>query len=236
MWVEARYREREKAEEEAKALAERARAENPDLFRLERLWMPLEEGVALIRGGLLLDVASFFCDCWIVVCEHNKPATDLRIGALGRDIVDNSTGPVFKDFTRSYVQVRVHIAKFYPPSDTDDLEHPGEAALCGLRGDHGDAVCRLMLFLGSTGRRESGTVDKGCSYWFHSAGGFKDKDNLTIGETPSRMVRLPNSPLTDFYDIMMRLDLETGKENAKDFCDKFNENKRCQRDTSFFPS
>ncbi|KAG6354601.1 hypothetical protein INS49_004619 [Diaporthe citri] len=227
--VQAAYREaeaaREKAAEEARALEDRAEQENPGLYTQDKLWLPHAPGVAIIRGDLLVDVASFFRDSDITVREHNAPNTNRSLQGKGQDIVEayNDT-EIRRFFMRWHAQVRVQIDKFHSPPDTIDLENPGERVLCGMRGERGNAICGLILFLGSTGGPEAGRVDKKCSYWFHSALGFPGKGMWDIGDTPFRMVRVPTKPVPDVYDIMLRFDLTREKERAKHFADNFSEN------------
>ncbi|KAK7710309.1 hypothetical protein SLS64_005894 [Diaporthe eres] len=226
--VEAQHREaeaaREKAAEEAKAREARAEEENPGLYRRDKLWLPHAPGVAVIRGDLLVDVASFFRDCDITVREHNAPNTNRSLKGKGGSIADaHDDAEINRFFMRWHSQLQVQIDKFHSPPDTIDLENPGERVLCGLRGAHGNAMCGLIFFLGSTGEPEAGRVDKKCSYGFHSALGFSDKDIRNIGDTSFRMVRIPNRPIPDLYDIMLRFDLPRGKKSAKRFYDNFSE-------------
>lgn len=217
--------ERERAAEEAKALTDRAEDENPGLYRRDKLWMPHAPGVAVIRGHLLVDVASFFGNCDITVREHNAPTTNRSLQGKGRDIVeaseDKETNQVFM---RWYDQVQVQIDKFYPPPDTNDVENPGEGTLCGMRGAHGNAMCGLILFLGTTGEPGAGRVDKQCKYWFYSDLGFPGKNIWDIGDTPFRMVRVPTEPAPDIYEVMLRFNLKRGKKTAEHFRDNFKKN------------
>lgn len=216
---------RERAAEEAKSLEDRAEEENPGLYRQDKLWLPHAPGVAIIRGDLLVDVASFFRDCDITVREHNAPNTNRSLQGKGQDIVEAyEDTDIRRFFMRWHVQVQVQIDKFHAPPDTIDLKHPGERALCGLRGAHGNAMCGLILFLGSTGEPEAGRVDKKCKYWFYSELGFPDKNIREIGDTPFRMVRVSIKPVPDIYEIMLRFALTRGKESAKHFGDNFSEN------------
>lgn len=118
--------------------------------------------------------------------------------------------------------MQVHISKFNLPPDTDTLKHPGERALCGLRGEHGNAVCNLILFLGTTGPpdQQPSRVDYQCAYWIHRPEGFKNKE-LSIGESPCRMVRMPKAKVryAELYEIMLCLNME--KNYADDVRDKF---------------
>lgn len=225
-WRQARKED----EEKETALTRRARAENPDLLRLKKIWLPLAPGVAIIRGDMLVDVATFFCDCDITVEEHNEPSLNRRFKGKGEDIIAQVTGPdidwEFKWSTCLFTQVRVSIDKFRGPADAKDSKHPGRAALCGLKGAHGNAMCGLILFLGSTGEPASEKIDKECSYWIYSAWGFPSRDLSKIGETPFRMVRLANVRKPDTLEIMVRFDLATGKERAKSFCENFGLNLR----------
>lgn len=217
--------EREREAEEARALTDRAEDENPGLYRQDKLWMPHAPGVAVIRGHLLVDVASFFRDCDITVREHNAPTTNRSLQGKGRDIIElGEDKEINQVFMRWYDQVQVQIDKFYPPPDTIDIEHPGEGILCGMRGAHGNAMCGLILFLGTTGEPEAERVDKQCKYWFYSASGFPGKNIWDIGDTPFRMVRVPAEPAPDIYEIMLRFNLKRGKKTAEHFRDNFKKN------------
>lgn len=223
------YREaeaaRERASEEAKAREDRAEEESPGLYTQDKLWLPHAPGVAIIRGDLLVDVASFFRDCDFTVREHNAPNTNISVQCKGWEIVNaHKDAGIRRVFMRWTSQLQVQIDKFHSPPDMIDLEHPGQRVLCGLRGAHGNAVCGLIIFLGSTGEPEAGRVDKKCSYWFHSASGFSDKDIRDIGDTSCRMVRIPTKPVPDLYDIMLRFGLTRGKHSAEHFHDNFNTN------------
>lgn len=218
--------ERENAAQEARDLTARAEKENPGLFSQDKLWLPHAPGVALIRGDLLADVANFFRECDITVHEHNEPTTELRLRGTGYEIFESSEHPEMRFFMRPTVQVRVQIDKFRPPPDTVDLEHPEERVLCNMRGEHGNAMYRLILFLGFTGKSNGGDreIDKKCSYWYYFASGFDPE--LEIGDTTFRMVRVSTEPAPDVYEIMLRLGLERGREKAKHFRDNFNETVR----------
>ncbi|KAI7779296.1 hypothetical protein LA080_000967 [Diaporthe eres] len=216
---------RERAAEEARAAEDRAEEENPGLYRQDKLWLPHAPGVAVIRGDLLVDVASFFRDCDITVREHNSPNTNRSLKGKGGSIADaHDDTDIRRFFMRWTSQLQVQIDKFHSPPDTIDLEHPGERVLGSLRGAHGNAMCGLIFFLGSTGEPEAGRVDKKCSYGFHSALAFPDKDIRNIGDTSFRMVRIPNKPVPDLYDIMLRFDLPRGKKSAKRFHENLSEN------------
>lgn len=216
---------RKAAEEETTALRRRARAENPDLLRLNKLWLPLEPGVAIIRGEMLLDIATFFCDCDINVQEHNEPDLNRWYKGKGADLVAEATDPdvdwELEWFTRRLAQLRVSIDKFRRPPDAKDCERPGGAALRNLKGAHGNALCGLILFLGSTGEPASEKIDKECSYWFYSAWGLSGPDLSKLGKTQFRMVRQANVRNPDTHEIMVSFDLATGKKRAKSFCDNF---------------
>lgn len=218
--------ERENAAQEARDLTARAEEENPGLFTQDKLWLPHAPGVALIRGDLLADVANFFRECDITVHEHNEPTTELRLRGTGYEIFECSEDPEFRCFMRPTVQVRVQIDKFRPPPDTVDLEHPEERVLSNMQGAHGNAMYRLILFLGFTGKSNGGDreIDKECSYWYYFASGFDPESE--IGDTTFRMVRVPTEPAPDIYEIMLRLGLERGKEKAKHFRENFNETVR----------
>lgn len=218
--------ERENAAQEARDLTARAEKENPGLFSQDKLWLPHAPGVALIRGDLLADVANFFRECDITVHEHNEPTTELRLRGTGYEIFESSEHPEMRFFMRPTVQVRVQIDKFRPPPDTVDLEHPEERVLCNMQGAHGNAMYRLIFFLGFTGKSNGGDreIDKECSYWYYFASGFDPESE--IGDTTFRMVRVPTEPAPDIYEIMLRLGLERGKEKAKHFRENFNETVR----------
>lgn len=227
--AQALYREaeaaRERAAEEAKAREDRAEEESPGLYTQDKLWLPHAPGVAIIRGDLLVDVANFFRDCDFTVREHNAPNTNRSLQDKGGMIAD---APEDSDMKRVFMrwtsQVQVQIDKFRSPPDTIDLEHPGQRVLCGLRGAHGNAVCGLILFLGSTGELQAGRVDNKCSYWFHSALGFSDKDIRDIGDNSFRMVRVPTKPVPDIYDLMLRFGLRRGNKSAEHFHENFSKN------------
>lgn len=219
-------RETENAAQEARDLTARAEKENPGLFTQEKLWLPHAPGVALIRGDLLADVANFFRDCDITVREHNEPTTNRCMQDTGNKFFELSDRPKLRCFMRPTVQVRVQIDKFRPPPDTVDLEHPEKRVLCNMRGEHGNAMHRLILFLGFTGQNRGGDleIDKECSYWYYFASGFDPES--TIGDTPFRMVRVSTEPAPDVYEIMLRLGLARGKNKAKHFRENFNETVR----------
>lgn len=217
--LEALRKERERAR--------RAEEENPGLFRTDKLWQPHAPGVALIRGDLLLEIAGFFLDCDIFIEEHNAPETNPAFIMGGRDVLKMCDDPRTARLVRAFetAQIRVAIDKFRtPPEDLTGVEHPGETALCGMRGAHGNAVCGLIVFLGSTGDPAAGKVDTECSYWFYSALGIPGPTIRRIGGTPFRMVRLPKRPFNDMYDLMLRLDLRGGRKRVKSYRDNYNEN------------
>lgn len=218
-------RETENAAQEARDLTARAEKENPGLFTQDKLWLPHAPGVALIRGDLLADVANFFRDCDITVQEHNEPTTNRCMQCTGNEFFELSDRPQLRCFMRPTVQVRVQIDKFRPPPAVD-LEHPEKRVLCNMRGEHGNAMNRLILFLGFTGQNRGGNleIDKECSYWYYFASGFDPESK--IGDTPFRMVRVSTEPAPDVYEIMLRLGLERGKNKAKHFRDNFNETVR----------
>lgn len=215
--------ERERAAEEARALTQRAEEESPGLFTLDKLWLPHAPGVALIRGDLLVDVANFFRQCDITVREHNEPTTNRSLQGKGWDLISVSGDPKFRFFFRPTMQVRVQIDKFYPPPDEVDFEHYGEGVLCGLRRAHSNAIWMLLNYLGGTGENWGGNlpVDRECSYFCYSPEGFGRR--WRNGGTPFRMVRVLTEPVTDCYEIMLRLGLERGRKRAKHFCDHFKE-------------
>lgn len=215
--------ETENAAQEARALTARAEEENPGLFTQDKVWLPHAPGVAIIRGDLLADVANFFGDCDITVREHNEPTTDRCMQGTGNDFFERAEQPGLRFCMRPTVQVRVQIDKFRPPPDTIDLEHPEDRVLCNMRGEHGNAMHRLILFLGFTGQNRGGDleIDKECSYWYYFATGFDPESK--IGDTPFRMVRVSTEPAPDVYEIMLRLGLARGKNKAKHFRDNFNE-------------
>lgn len=215
---------REKAAQEARDLTARAEEENPGLFMQDKLWLPHAPGVALIRGDLLADVANFFWNCDITVQEHNEPTTNYWLQDTGYAIFKLLEHPDMRIFVRPTRQVRVQIDRFRLPPDTVDLENPEWRVLCNMQGAHGNAMHRLLLFLGFTGKNSGGDreIDKECSYWYYSASGF-DPDFSKIGDTPFRIVRVPTEPAPDLYEIMLRLGLKRGKEEAKHFRDNFNE-------------
>lgn len=218
---QAEQKEKKKAEE----FRDDVREQNPDLWRLDKLWQPLRPGVAIIRGDMLTDVATFFRDCDITVEIHNEPTDARSLKVKGEDIVARPESKEIRPFTRRFVQVRVSIDKFNQPPTKEDLENPGAGALRGLNGPHGNAMCGLMLFLGSTGEPASDNIDKKCTYWLYCDWGFPGFPRVDIsklGEEPFRMVRLSNKLHPEIHEIMTRFDLTPGKKRAKSFSDDFN--------------
>lgn len=219
-WENYRAEQKEKAKERARI--ERLRSQNPDLWRSDKLWLPLGPGLAIIRGDMLADVATFFRDCDITVEIHNEPNDNRSIKGKGEDIAAQAESSEVRPFTRGFVQVRVSIDMFNLPPTEMDLEHPGGGVLRGLKGAHGNAMCGLIVFLGSTGEPASDKIDKECTYWFFCDWGVPAPDFSKIGKNPFRMVRLPNVLRPEVHEIMNRFDLRPGKKRAKSFRYHFN--------------
>lgn len=220
--------QRQEALKQERERTRRAEEEKPGLFRSDKLWRPHAPGVALIRGDLLIEIAGFFLDCDFFFEEHNAPDNTPAFIMGGRDVLKMCDDPRTAHLVRGFetAQIRVAIDKFRtPPEDLTGVEHPGETALCGMRGAHGNAVCGLIVFLGSTGDPAAGKVDTACSYWFYSALGISGPTiRRSMGRSPFRMVRLPKRPVNDMYDLMLRLDLRGGKKRVKHYRDNYNEN------------
>lgn len=221
-WFWKKDQAEQKEKEDAETFRDRFRSRNPDLWRSDKLWQPLRPGVAIIRGDMLPDVATFFRNCNITVEIHNEPTDTRRLKAKGEDIVAHPERKEIRPFTRAFVQVRVSIDKFNQPPTEMNLEHPDDGVLRGLNGAHGNAMCGLIIFLGSTGEPASDKIDKECTYWFYCDWGFSGPDLSKIGENPFRMVRLSNEVHLGIHEMMNRFDLRPGKKRAKSFIGDFN--------------
>ncbi|KAK2606729.1 hypothetical protein N8I77_005460 [Diaporthe amygdali] len=186
------------------------------------LWVPLEQGVAIIRGSLLLGLANFFRDCEITVHKLNQPNAEQTLTSKGGTLIRASKR--LESLTQKSAQLRVHIEKFKKPPDTEDLKDPAQAALRDMQGLQANHLCMLILFFGSTGERKSREIDSTCSYWIHCAEGLEHGDIDRLGQEPFSMVRLSKLPGPDIFEIMIRLGIKPGKDAAKSFRDRFKSN------------
>ncbi|KAL1851326.1 hypothetical protein Daus18300_012631 [Diaporthe australafricana] len=222
-----REQDRREIEERAQAIVAAGKAYRQNTPSKGKPWIPTAQGVATVRGDLIPDFISFFRDCEITLRERDHSAADRRrhYTDTGEEFIKNIQ--VLGHFMEAPGGVETSIEKFQQPADMNHIKHPDEAALSNMQGPHSRDLCALILYFGCTGERESGEIDEKCSYILYNEKGWNKREwhNLDgLGEKPFNMVRLSNEPCPNIYEIMLRLGIKLGKDRAKAFHDKFNEN------------